>query len=240
MSAGANYQVRSFVWDSRAEARAASSETRWTLLSGIVSELGNGWAWSGRGLYLGSSAPAGTHSTSLNLRAGLVYRPPRTRWILLDRLDWNVDRRAGTPADLDSQRLVNNVVANWRPTGSVQVSVGYGAKYAREWISGGLCRGYTDQVSVEGRHDLARAWDVGFRASALHGWTGREVAYSAGPSVGYSPAANVWLGLGFNLAGYSDRDFSASSYTASGPYLRMRLKFDQDSVRDAASWLNKL
>jgi hypothetical protein len=98
---------------------------------------------------------------------------------------------------------------------------------------------YVDQESLEVRYDLTERWDVGARTSVLHVWSPSQVAYSAGPSVGFSPATNLWVGVGFNVAGYRDRDFSASSYTASGPYLRMRLKLDQESLREAAEWLNR-
>jgi hypothetical protein len=42
-----------------------------------------------------------------------------------------------------------------------------------------------------------------------------------------------------NLVGYHDRDFSASEYTSAGPYLKLRFKFDQESVREAARWINR-
>ena len=73
----------------------------------------------------------------------------------------------------------------------------------------------------------------------LHGWADTTLAYSAGPSIGVSPVTNVWISLGVNLVGYSDRDFSAGNYTAAGPYIKMRLKFDQQSVKEAAAWINK-
>ena len=73
----------------------------------------------------------------------------------------------------------------------------------------------------------------------MHAWSGGQVSYGAGPSVGYSPARNVWIGVGYNVSGYEDRDFSASTYTAHGPFVRMRLKLDQESVREAAAWLNR-
>ena len=38
---------------------------------------------------------------------------------------------------------------------------------------------------------------------------------------------------GFNLAGYRDRDFAADRYTRAGPYVTMRLKFDQGSIARA-------
>src|SRR5205814_383917 len=105
------------------------------------------------------------------------------------------------------------------------LSLGYGAKLSRETVLGVLYRAFTDQVSLEGRYDVTEHVDVGLRASVLHGWADSRVAYSVGPSVGVSPATNVWLSLGFNVFGYNDRDLSASNYTATGPYLRLRLKF---------------
>jgi hypothetical protein len=238
-SAGVNYQIKNFVWDTRIEGRTSQGEDRYTLLSGLVSELGGGWAWSGRGQLLGTSNSDGSHGTSLGVRFGLVFRPSQTRWIFLNRLDWIVERRFGSTADLDSGRLVDNFQGNWRPRKDLQISLGYGLKYSRERIEGVLLRGVTDQLAAEARYDLTSFLDVGLRGSVLHGWADGALSYSAGPSVGLSPATNVWVSLGFNVAGYTDRDFSAANYTSFGPYLRLRLKFDQESVREAAAWLNK-
>ena len=134
---------------------------------------------------------------------------------------------------------MDNVLANFRPRKDFQVSLGYGGKFGRQVIAGVAVQGYTDQESIELRYDLCDTWDVGARGSMLHLWSAGQVAYSGGPSVGFSPAKNVWLGVGFNFAGYDDRDFSASNYTAYGPWLRLRFKIDQESVREAAAWLNK-
>ena len=53
------------------------------------------------------------------------------------------------------------------------------------------------------------------------------MAFSGGPSLGISPAHNVWVTAGYNVSGYRDRDFSDDRYTRAGPYLTVRLKFDQ-------------
>jgi hypothetical protein len=106
-------------------------------------------------------------------------------------------------------------------------------------IEGEVHEGYTDQGSLEVRYDLSPGWDLGLRGSLLHVWNAGQLSFSGGPSVGYSPATNVWLGVGFNVSGYEDRDLSASSHTAYGPWVRMRFKFDQESVREAAAWLNR-
>ena len=247
-STGATYQQKRVVWDSRAEVRFTHTDRKWSLLSGAVFERDEGWAFSGRGQYLGTSADAAPHTTSFDLRFGLAYRPPQTHFIVLNRLDWVVENGAGaalaaTPLGTSgltaSWRVMDNVLFNFRPRKDFQLSLGYGGKYGRQEISGVAVQGYTDQESIELRYDLCESWDVGARGSILHVWTLGEVAYSGGPSVGFSPAKNVWLGIGFNFAGYDDRDFFASNYTAYGPWLRLRFKIDQESVREAAAWLNK-
>ncbi|MBI5875875.1 MAG: hypothetical protein HZB81_08580, partial [Deltaproteobacteria bacterium] len=60
--------------------------------------------------------------------------------------------------------------------------------------------------------------------------------YSYGPSIGYNVAKNMWLSVGYNLAGFRDRDFSKADFTGEGPFIKFRLKFDQESARDAVKW----
>jgi uncharacterized repeat protein (TIGR01451 family) len=246
LSVGGSYQVPRLAWDSRAELWLGADDRKLTLLTGVVAERRGGWGFSGRGQLLATRGDAGD-TTSGNLRFGLVYRPPRTRWILLNRLDWLLERGVATvggptPGDLaraDSWRIVDNFLANHRPRKDLQLSLGYGGKWVHQRIEGEQHEGYTDQGSVEVRYDLGPRWDLGLRGSLLHVWNAGQFSFSGGPSVGFSPATNVWIGVGFNASGYEDRDFSAASHTAWGPWVRMRLKFDQESVREAAAWLNR-
>ena len=98
--------------------------------------------------------------------------------------------------------------------------------------------GYTDLGGIEGRYDLTRDWDIGLRGNVLHSWNSSQISYSSGPSVGYNVIKNAWVSLGYNLVGFKDKDFSAGDYTAQGPYLRFRFKFDQNSVKEAFNWIN--
>jgi opacity protein-like surface antigen len=179
----------------------------------------------------------------------LVYRPLHTRWIFLDRLDFLVDRQrgggatslpgiSGTSTDTDSRRIVNNLNINYKPDTKLQISFQYGAKYAMETIDSLNYSGYTDLFGIEGRYDLTKVWDVGVRGSVLHSWSARQFIYSAGPSVGVNVVKNVWISIGYNVTGFADKDFSAADYTAQGPFVRFRFKFDQNSVKEAANWVN--
>ncbi|MBF5041544.1 DUF11 domain-containing protein [Aggregicoccus sp. 17bor-14] len=237
-STGATYQVRRFLWDSRAELRLGELSRRWNLLSGLVTETGAAWGWTGRLQLLDEHQHAtGQGTRTAALRLGLVYRPPETRWIVLDRLDLIHERRTGSTDPGTGTRLVNNLSLNARPGEKLQVSVFAGAKYTREQLLGTVQAGYTDELGLEGRYDLTERLDVGLRASALHAWRGGQLAYSGGPSVGYNVVENMWLSAGYNVWGYEDRDFVASNYAVQGPYVRLRVKLDQQTVHDAARWL---
>ena len=50
-----------------------------------------------------------------------------------------------------------------------------------------------------------------------------------------SVARNVWVSVGYNFTGFDDDDFGASRYTAQGPYVKLRIKADQDTFKDVLS-----
>jgi hypothetical protein len=74
---------------------------------------------------------------------------------------------------------------------------------------------------------LGNRSDIGAHASLLHSWQSHNTASSYGLSVGFSPVANLWLGVGYNVAGFRDRDFTSANATAKGWYLYLRMKADQ-------------
>ncbi|UUZ47810.1 hypothetical protein LP420_32635 [Massilia sp. B-10] len=78
--------------------------------------------------------------------------------------------------------------------------------------------------------DIAPKWDVGVLASVLYSPQGdsRQLAYGA--EVGYRLAKNLYVSLGHNLSGFSDRDLSGADYTSHGTFLRLRFKFDENSL----------
>jgi hypothetical protein len=127
------------------------------------------------------------------------------------------------------------VNANYTPDSRTQWSFQYGAKYVFDRIGGADYSAYTDLIGVEVRRDLDRHFDVGFNAGALHSWSSDVMSYSAGVSVGYRVVDNVWVAVGYNFLGFTDRDFAGAEYRAKGVYLALRAKFDQDTLG-----LNKL
>ncbi len=185
-----------------------------------------------------SETAAGNERTSADIRLGLAYRPKESAWIALNRLDYVIEDRKDAAFQFENWRIINNAVLNYRLLSGTQISFQYGAKYVSETIEDKDYSGYTDLTGLEARHDLGPKWDVGARFSVLHSWKLNQQDYGAGISTGYQVAENVWFSIGYNVLGFKDRDFSRADYTASGPYIKLRIKFDQTSVRDALKWFS--
>ncbi|NVN99363.1 MAG: OmpA family protein, partial [Geobacteraceae bacterium] len=238
VSLGANYTEKKLTWSNRAEYRNSRTDDKWGITSGLINEQGLNWGWTARLQLLHTQSAGGDSKTDSDLRFGLAYRPPVTKWIILERLDLITSDEKTAVESTKGKRIVNNLNANYRPDRKTQISIQYGAKYVLEKIDEKEYSGYTDLMGIEGRYDITKEWDLGLRSSVLHTWATDQFAYSFGPSVGFNVMENAWISMGYNFAGFRDKDFSAANYTAQGPFIQFRVKFDQNSVKDALNVLN--
>jgi hypothetical protein len=55
--------------------------------------------------------------------------------------------------------------------------------------------------------------------------------YSGGVYVVTSPWTNAQMIFGYNIAGFEDEDFSAQNYHHKGPYIQVKMKFDQEDIK---------
>jgi len=239
VSAGANFQEKKLIWSNRFEYRTSDTDNKWGLITGVMNEQGLYWGWTGKLQILHTQSTGGINNTDADLRLGLAYRPPVTRWIVLDRLDLIATDDKSAGSSTHGKRIINNLNANFKPDQKTQLSLQYGAKYVLEQIDENDYRGFTDLIGVEGRYNLTQAWDIGLRGSILHTWEMKQLSYSFGPSVGYNLMKNAWLSLGYNLLGFHDKDFSTANFTSQGPFVQFRFKFDQNSVKDGLQALNQ-
>ncbi|MDM5179579.1 hypothetical protein PO883_20525 [Massilia sp. DJPM01] len=79
--------------------------------------------------------------------------------------------------------------------------------------------------------DVAPKWDVGVLASVLYSPQGKSRQYAYGAEVGYQLARNLYLSVGHNLSGFTDKELSGADYTAHGTFLRLRFKFDEKTFK---------
>lgn len=248
MTLGAQYRAGRWTWNGRAEYRAGSSGDRIGLSGSVLRPLGEGRTMAGAvrwfTLAQGRDARAGSFAADL----ALAWRPIDSRWSLLQRVELRSDRAdagitagnvlgvyAGGDTFQSTLRAIGNVAANYRSGAEgaghgLEATLYYGAKWVRGRFGTDDLTGFTQVVGAEVRREIGARFDLGAQASVQHGLTNGTLAFSAGPSVGVAPVRDLWVSAGYNVTGYRDRDFEQDRYTRSGPYVTMRLKFDQDGI----------
>jgi uncharacterized repeat protein (TIGR01451 family) len=228
---GAQYRQALWQFTSRLEHRNADSEDRWSVTTGWYREPVRGHALS---LSLQAFDTDGllADASEATARFAWAYRPIDSTWIVFDRLELKFDERDDGFSATESRRLVNNLHANRQWGERTQLGLQFGARYAVNTFDGERYDGYTDLLGFDARRQVSRRFDIGLQGAALHSWESDVAEYSAGLDVGVTIMNNVWISLGYNFVGFRDEDFSASRYTDRGPFLRVRVKADQDTFRN--------
>lgn len=230
--AGATYRSETWTATSRLERRTADEEDRWVFAGGFYRESLDGHAFSLATEVFDSAQDDSGDSLGAEVELSWAYRPVTSRWIVLDRLDLEHESRDDTVDRYESGRIVNNLNANWQLGRALQLGVQLGARYVRSTYDGERYDGLSDLYGVDVRRDLSADFDIGLHGTLLHSWNANVSEYAVGADVGWSVVRNVWISLGYNVQGFRDTDFEASRYTARGPYLKFRLKADQDTFKD--------
>jgi hypothetical protein len=228
---GASYRKELWQMTSRLEHRNSDSEERWSATAGWYREPVEGHATSVSLQAFDSSQTLGD-STSAVGRFAWAFRPTSSDWIVFDRFELKYDARSDALAAYESSRIVNNLHANWQLDPKLQLGLQYGARYVSSTFEGDQYAGISDLFGADLRRQLTRRFDFGAHAAVVHSWESDVMDYSFGVDVGATLAKNVWISVGYNLAGFRDDDFSASRHTAQGPYLKIRIKADQDTFKD--------
>lgn len=239
MTLGVAWRAAHWAWNARLERRDATAEDRTGFTANLLRTLGGGGTVAGGVRSWQVTDRTGARSMQTDADLALALRPFDSRWSILERLELHRERAAAVTTAQTSDRIVNNLALNYRtgPEGAghgLEATLHHGIRYIRGRFTGDTYTGLIDVTGFELRRDLGRRFDIGVQASVQHSWAGRGAwAWSGGPSLGVSPAGNLWLTAGYNIAGYRDRDAGADRYTRKGPYVTMRIKVDQDGARAA-------
>ena len=235
---GAQYHADLWTATTRLERRTSDSEIRQTLLAGWYREPSLGHALSLSLLATDSDARTTAADTSgADLRFAWAYRPATGRWMVFTRTDFKRDTREDALLVAESTRWVQNLHYNlqWNP--ATQLGLQLGARHVVSTFDDEQYSGVSSLLGIDLRRDLpwrpfGRVLDVGLHGAWLRSWESGVAEQSVGVDVGVTLATNVWVSVGYNLTGFRDDDFSAARYTDMGPFLRVRIKADQDTFRD--------
>lgn len=238
-SIGANYIEKNWATRNRIEVRHSSAEDKVGLHSTI-----NGEPWEAIGLALtlkrfDSESKSGVEKNQGAVAGSFVYRPLKTKLIVLNRLEYVGEDQTGGDFEAKTRKTINNLNLNYKVNHKVQTSFQYGLKYSREQIDSRMYDGYTDLFGLEVRYDIDKKTDFSVYASTLNTHSANQHKYNRGFSIGYNVEKNIWISVGYNFSGFDDRDFDEIFYRAEGAYIKFRMKFDTDSVKDAINWLTQ-
>ncbi|HJS21082.1 MAG TPA: hypothetical protein VJ764_00370, partial [Steroidobacteraceae bacterium] len=233
--AGALYQDDLWTFTSRAELRNSDLEERLTLASGLYREAAGGHAFSLSLLATQSDMLTGLDTAQVDLGFGWAYRPAASRWILLDRLELIYEDQQASGVGAQSWRLVDSLNANFKPNERTQLGLQFGARYTRSTFDGERYTGYSDLYGFDVRRDVGSRYDIGLQSYALNSWRSDVHEYALGVDFGVTVARNVWIAVGYNFVGFHDEDFSRNRYTDQGPFIKLRIKADQDTFKDLAA-----
>ena len=226
---------------------------RYGLTVSTLRSLGEGRALGGQFSWFRANDKAGPSTQVTALALSWANRPDDSRWSWLEKLELRSDSVSGVTAGIpgpiggapslvtgsaSSKRIINSLSINWSPVtksegrylGRSEVSLFWGSRYVADRIDQDDLSGWSNIVGADIRFDLGEKIDVGLAGTLRESNGGRAISYSGGPSVSLSPIENSYITIGYNVVGYHDRDYSDVRYTRSGPYVTLKLKFDQNSL----------
>lgn len=253
ITAGATYRGERWSVAGRAEYRDGDLGNRYGLTLSGLRQIGEGRAFGGAFTWFKASQKGGPRTDAKELALSWAHRPDDSRIAILEKLELREDKVRGAvfgnpgpiggaaltiDGDATSRRIVNSFSLNWSPTqkredgtylGRSEVSAFWGTRYVFDRYGADDLKGWSNVFGADIRFDLSQTLDVGFAGTLRQNPGGRSYAWSGGPTVGISPMNNTYISVGYNVVGFHDRDFEDSRYTRSGPFVTMRLKFDQNS-----------
>jgi hypothetical protein len=233
-SFGTLYQSEFWSLNSRLEYRDSDSEKRTGLIAGWYREPSLGHGLSAGLAVHNSERSDSTTSLSAALRFGWARRPADSNWTFLDRVDLVYDDTRLIGSSQRSWRLINNLNANLRLSASSQLGLQYAFKFVQTNFGAQDYSGYTDLIGLDLRRGFKQKWEAGIHTSVYHSYESSIVDYGVGLDLAWNARDNMWITLGYNIAGFHDGDFSEARYTAQGPYLRVSIKADQETLKKIA------
>lgn len=254
VTGGASYHGERWSWTGRAEWRDGDTTQRYGLTTAILRQIGEGKAVGGALNWFKAKQDDGASTTTAQAEVSWANRPSGSQWSFLNKTEYRYDAvknaTAGLPGpvggapllvsgDVKSTRIINSLSVNYTPIderdGSFiergEYAFFWGTRYNTDRFGADDVKGWSNVVGADLRFDFSDVADVGISGTARIGTSGKNIAWSGGPTLTVTPFDNSNVTLGYNFVGFEDRDFEEARYTRSGPFLTFKLKVDQTSFQ---------
>lgn len=219
----------------------AFTTTLWQAM--VARKLSRDWTLLARNYLLQTDYAAHGGVFQDRVQLGAAYRDTdRNRVNALAKYEYKteVDDSNATVGELSSQAHIVSVIADYHPSRPWWLTGKFAAKWQQDQFEGGVQDSFQAQLYA-GRltYDVSENWDLGLMLATQVGQYGAQQS-AAGVELGYLVQQNLWLSVGYNVAGFAaDADLAGYDYTREGVYLRLRFKFDHDLFASSNQNINR-
>ncbi len=169
---------------------------------------------------------ADQNSTSRFL-LGLAYRPlENDRFNALGKLEYKYQKRGTSQPTYGTDSFIGSAEGVYQLTKAMQVM----GKYAGKMEKDEDFSAYTDLMATRLMIDLTDRFDFGaeYRLLTSHKTNTRQ--HGGAVEFGCRIVDQIWLSLGYSFDRF-DEDLAGDSYHGEGPYLKLRFKFSEKTLR---------
>jgi uncharacterized repeat protein (TIGR01451 family) len=192
---------------------------------GVACRLNPDYSLLLRERYFTEEAGAGGRQTRSRAMIGLACRPRSTnRFNALSRVEYKHESNAAAVPSLREEGWIVSNEGAWQTTPLLKVTGKYAGKLVRD--NGFSC--YTDMVAGRFSFDLTDRWDLGAEYRVLNSHVGNNRLQGGTVESGYRIIKNLWCSTGYSFDKF-DADLIGDGYEGEGPYLRIRVKFDEST-----------
>ena len=163
---------------------------------------------------------------------GLAYRPKGEPSIqLLHSFRFKLEEASGGGTETENKSLISSTELSHRLSRKWLLTGKYAGKYAWESLDGESFTSYTDLILAGATYDLTDRWDVGVQGKLMNQYDAGMHSLGAVVKTGYRVYKNLYAALGYNFSRMNDSDLSGSNYQSHGPFLELKMKFDEDTLK---------
>jgi uncharacterized repeat protein (TIGR01451 family) len=231
LSAGLEYLPERYKLSSKFETRVAEQEVTYLWTFDGATRLSLDLSLFGRERLFIADYERARMNTGSQMLLGLAWRPvgsDRLHLLLQGRYEYNaLEAREG---DEITSKLILSLDVNLKPVRSWEILLHYALKYQKVKLQGDHLSSYTDLASARVLYDITDRWDAGVHGAILHQYETDTYGFSLGVEAGVRIVKNVWLSVGYNFVGFEDDDFHGNDCWSEGPYITLRVKFDEQML----------
>ena len=213
----------------RYEIRTGPGETAALYGAGLAYKMSGSLTLLGKVSLWDRDADAG-HDLLLDGYLGSSYRPLAGSPLqLLTLLRYKEDRKGSIPGSDDTRSLILSAESTYRLVRNWSAQGKYAGK--KSWVEGAggnSYQSYTDLLLAGLSYDLAERWEIACYLKFLNQYDTGQQSIGGVARAGYRVYQNVVLSAGYNYARLDDRDLTGESFQGQGPFVGVKVKFDED------------